>query len=120
MIEQLWRLGGWLGVALTLVLSLGPPTVGNDESQIDKLAHLAGYAALMFWWAQLITQRRWRLALTIMVFGGAIELLQGLNPERQPDPLDALANAAGVALGWLAARALPDLPAALARHFRPR
>ena len=117
---RLWRAGGWLGVALTLAFSLGPPTVGEDESQLDKLAHLAGYAVLMFWWAQLVTRRRWRLALAVMAFGGVIELLQGLTPERQPDPLDALANAAGVLLGWLVARWLPNLPAALSGHFRPR
>ncbi|MEW6589784.1 MAG: VanZ family protein [Pseudomonadota bacterium] len=117
---HLWRVGGWLGVALTLAFSLGPPTLGEDDSQLDKLAHLAGYALLMFWWAQLVVTRRWRLALAVMAFGGAIELLQGLTPERQPDPVDALANAAGVMLGWGIARLLPNLPGALAKHFRPR
>lgn len=117
---RLWRAGGWLGVALTLVFSLGPPTVGDDDSQLDKLAHFAGYALLMFWWAQLVVARRWRLALAVMMFGIAIELLQGLTPERQPDPVDALANAAGVLLGWGIDRLLPNLPEILARHFRPR
>ena len=119
-LARLWRVGGWLGVALTLALSLGPPTVGNDTSQLDKLAHLAGYGVLMFWWAQLIIRRRWRLAVAVVAFGGAIELLQGLAPERQPDPWDALANTVGVLLGWLVAHRLPNLPAALARLFRPR
>jgi VanZ family protein len=113
-IERLWRLAGWIGVALTLGLSLGPPTVGAEESQIDKLAHVAGYAVLMFWWAQLIRSGRWRLAVAVVLFGAAIELLQGLAPERQPDAIDALANAAGVLIGWWAARALPNLPARIA------
>lgn len=119
-VMRLWRAGGWLGIALTLVFSLGPPTLGEDESQLDKLAHVAGYAVLTFWWAQLITRRRWRLALAVMAFGGVIELLQGHAPERQPDPADALANAAGVLLGWLAARLLPNLLEALSGHFRSR
>lgn len=113
-IMRLWRAGGWLGVALTLVFSLGPPTVGADDSGLDKLAHLAGYALLMFWWAQLVVARRWRLALAVIAFGAAIELLQGLTPARQPDALDALANTAGTLLGWLAARQLPNLPARIA------
>lgn len=113
-IERLWRVGAWLGVALTLALSLGPPTVGEDESQLDKLAHLAGYAMLMFWWAQIVVARRWRLALAVMAFGGVVELLQGLAPEREPDLFDALANAAGVLAGWGMARLLPNLPARIA------
>ncbi|MDO9635818.1 MAG: VanZ family protein [Thiobacillus sp.] len=114
MIERGWRLGGWLGVALALVFSLGAPTLGVDEFQLDKLALLAGYAALTFWWAQLIVTRRWRLVLAVTLFGSAIELLQGLAPGRQPDPLDALANAAGVLMGWGLARCLPNLPEKIA------
>jgi exopolyphosphatase/guanosine-5'-triphosphate,3'-diphosphate pyrophosphatase len=34
--------------------------------------------------------------------------------------VDALTNAAGVLVGWLAARRLPNLPDALEKHFRPR
>lgn len=117
MIKRLWRIGGWLGVALTLVLSLIPPTMGEDSSQIDKLAHLLGYAILMFWWAQLVVQRRWALAVAVVTFGIAIEGLQGLTPDRLPDPLDALANTGGVLLGWLAAHRIPNLPGRLTRLF---
>ncbi len=114
MIERLWRVGGWLGVVLTLVVSLMPPALGDSGGHTDKLVHLAGYAMLMFWWAQLVTRRRWKLALAVVLFGLAIELLQGLTPARQPDALDALANSSGVLLGWLAARLLPSLPQRLA------
>jgi VanZ family protein len=113
-IERFWHAGGWIGIFLTLLVSLLPPTLEGGESHIDKLAHLLGYALLMFWWAQLVTQKRWKLAIAVVLFGIAIELLQGLTPERQPDPLDALANAAGALLGWLAARLLPNLPARIA------
>lgn len=106
---RLWLFGGWLGVVVTLVVSLMPPALGNDDTHLDKVVHLLGYALLMFWWAQLIIERRWRLALAVALFGIAIELLQGLTPDRLPDPLDALANAGGVLLGWLAARLSPNL-----------
>ena len=114
---RLWRVVGWLGVVVTLAVSLMPPTLGGDDSQIDKVAHLFGYACLMFWWAQLVTRQRWKLAVVVVLFGAAIELLQGLTPDRQPDVFDALANSGGVLLGWFVARVLPNLPRALAAHY---
>jgi VanZ family protein len=114
MIEQTWRVLGWLGIALTLVVSLMPPTLDSSGGHADKIVHLAGYAVLTFWWAQLVTRQRWKLAIAVVLFGIIIELLQGLTPARQPDLLDALANSGGVLLGWLAARLLPNLPTRLA------
>ena len=116
---RLWRIGGWLGVALTLAVSLGPPALDEGAGHADKLAHLVGYAVLMFWWTQLVVERRWKLAVAIVLFGISIELLQGLTPARQPDLLDALANAGGVLAGWLVAGLLPNLLGYLERHFRP-
>jgi hypothetical protein len=113
MIARVWKTFGWLGVAAALVLSLTPPIL-NEPGHTDKIVHLSGYAVLMFWWAQLVVERRWRLALAVVAFGAAIELLQGLTPDRQPDVLDALANTGGVLLGWLAAWLLPNLPVTLA------
>ena len=112
----LWRAVGWFGVAAALVLSLTPPVI-NESGHTDKIVHLSGYAVLTFWWAQIVVQRRWRLALLVVLFGGAIELLQGLTPNRDPDVLDELANTGGVLLGWLAARLLPNLPERLATLF---
>lgn len=116
MIEQTWRVLGWLGIAITLVVSLMPPALGDSSGHADKIVHLFGYAMLTFWWAQLVTRQRWKLAITVVLFGIAIELLQGLTPARQPDLLDALANSCGVLFGWLAARLLPNLP----RHLATR
>lgn len=114
MIHRVWLLFGWLGVVLTLVVSLGPPALDEGSGQTDKLVHLVGYGVLMFWWAQIIVARRWRLALALVLFGLAIEGLQGLTPDRLPDARDALANTTGVLLGWVAARLLPNVPARLA------
>ncbi len=108
--QRLWLLGGWLGIGLTLVVSLMPPTLDDGHAHSDKIVHLMGYAVLMFWWAQLITRNRWKLAVAVILFGIVIELLQGLTPQRQPDSLDALANSCGVLLGWLMAHHLPNLP----------
>ena len=116
---RLWRIGGWLGVLLTLVISLMPPALDDSSGHTDKLVHLSGYALLMFWWAQLVIRQRWKLAVAVVLFGISIELLQGLTPARQPDLLDALANAGGALAGWLVAGLLPNLPGYLERHFRP-
>jgi VanZ family protein len=113
-IDRLWRALGWLGVAITLVVSLIPPLVKEGVTHGDKLVHLIGYAVLMFWWAQLVIQQRWKLAVAVVPLGIAIEGLQGLTPDRQPDLLDALANSCGVLFGWLAARLVPNLPQQLA------
>ena len=110
MIKRGWRAAGWLGVILTLALSLMPPALDVSGGHSDKIVHLTGYALLTFWWAQLVTRQRWKLAVAIVLFGLAIEGLQGLTPDRLPDLLDALANSSGVLLGWLAARLLPNLP----------
>jgi len=109
-IKRWWMVAGWFGVVLTLALSLMPPALDVSSGHSDKIVHLAGYALLTFWWAQLVTRQRWKLAATIVLFGLAIEGLQGLTPDRLPDLLDALANSSGVLLGWLAARLLPNLP----------
>lgn len=114
MIDRIWRWMAWFGIIVTLVLSLMPPVLDDHVGHTDKIVHLAGYTLLMFWWAQLVTSRRWKLALAVVVFGIVIELLQGFTPARQPDILDALANTCGVLLGWLIARALPNLPSCLA------
>ena len=71
MIERLWKLGGWLGITATLVLSLTPPVLG-ESGHGDKIVHFAGYAVLMFWWAQLVVERRWKLAVAVALFGAPI------------------------------------------------
>lgn len=114
MIAQTWKALGWLGVVCAFAASLGP-AAPDGGGHADKLVHLAGYATLMFWWAQIVVAGRWRLAVAVALLGAGIELLQGLTPHRLPDPLDALANTAGVLLGWIAARLSPNLPRALAR-----
>jgi len=110
MIGLIWRALGWFGVLITLIASLTPPLLNESGAHTDKIVHLTGYAVLMFWWAQLVIQKRWQLAMYVVLFGIAIEGLQGLTPDRQPDVFDALANICGVLLGWLAARFSPNLP----------
>ena len=119
-IQRLWWACAWLGVLMTLVVSLMPTPFNPGIANGDKIVHLAGYGVLMFWWAQLILQRRWRLAFAVVLFGIAIEWLQGFTPNRQTDALDVLANSSGMLLGWLAARLSPNLPRRLSTLFASR
>ena len=112
MMRSLWLLAGWLGVVAAFVFSLNPATAQAPFIQHgDKFTHLASYATLMFWWAQLYTASRQRLALGVafVLLGIVIELLQGLTASRQADVLDALANTVGILLGWLIAHRSANL-----------
>jgi VanZ family protein len=120
MIQRIWWALGWLGIVITLVVSLMPSPFKEGGANTDKIIHLAGYAVLMFWWAQLIIHRRWRLALAVVLFGILIEWLQSFTPDRQADVLDALANSCGVLLGWLVARLSPNLPQRISALFASR
>ena len=106
-----WWLGiGWLGVALVIYLSLmrNPPQI--DIAQSDKVEHAAAYALLMCWFAQvsLALDRRVLIAAALVALGIAIEYAQRATGYRSFEYLDMVADAVGVALGWLLAP--PRLP----------
>ena len=99
------------------VLSLLP---GNDLPRvpgIDKWFHGLAYFACMFCWGQWFTRpvSRLKLAITFIVMGALIECLQGLTSYRSFEWLDMEANAAGVALAWLAV----TIQLAFQRRFAP-
>jgi VanZ family protein len=108
--RRYWIAGGWFIVAAIVYFSLIQLAVDADVPNGDKLGHLLGYGALMAWWSQLYVSMpaRIKLALACITLGAAMELAQGLTPDRHPDWLDLAANAAGVLLGWLLAP--PRLP----------
>jgi hypothetical protein len=102
-----WLLIGWGMVLLVVYFSLTPQLPPLGVQLWDKANHAAAYCLLMLWFAQL----RWRrlpLALGLLALGGGLELAQGLTGHRQASGLDLLANAIGIAAGWLLARALPN------------
>ena len=93
----LW-LAAWLVIAALLLVPFGiPPAPGRG----DLLVHL-----LMFGGLALTALGFCRTpsalivaALGTAVGGGTLEMAQGLVPSRFADPLDALANVLGAALG---------------------
>ncbi len=112
--STLWKAAGWGAVVLIVYLSLTPIPPQIDIAQGDKLGHLAAYGLATLWFAQLYSGRwqRWGLALGMVALGIALEYAQRATGYRTFEVADMLADAAGVALGWLAAP--PRLPNLLA------
>jgi VanZ family protein len=118
---RIWRGIGWFGLILLLYLSLTPRPPDIPMEQGDKVGHVLAYAVLMVWWAQLFvaTRRRFWLAAGLIVLGIAIEYAQGWTGWRSFDYVDMLADAAGVALGWLLAALTPNALVLINRYANP-
>jgi len=98
----------WLGVGLLLaaiisLLSLLPNEDLPDVHLWDKLEHTLAYVALAFSFGSVIVRRDffW-LAVILVTFGGAIELLQA-HVGRDAEWGDLLADAIGTTVGLLLA-----------------
>ncbi len=97
-------LGLWLsGIVAVIAVCLGPPPeIAQLPSGSDKVEHFLAYFLLAWGAVQLFAARRALLwsTLGLVLLGVAIEIAQGaLTSNRSADPMDALANAAGVAAG---------------------
>ncbi len=104
--RPLWRvLLAALLVAITwLALVPAPPQVVSTGW--DKSNHALAFASLAFAgvWAWCPRPRQWGwLAVALLAYGGAIEIVQSMMPPRTGDALDLLADGCGIVLGLLAA-----------------
>jgi VanZ family protein len=108
-----WRVAFVAAVALQLYGVYAPREAGPHVGipQVDKLAHCFLFAAVAFLGLKVRIPARWLLGALV---ANAIvsELVQyRLLPQRDGDPLDALADLTGVALGaWLGFRAVRRTP----------
>lgn len=98
------RLAGAAAIGAALLIayaSLRPPTDGGIAiPHIDKLQHLVAYGVLSAFACLAVAGRGPKLLAGLILYGGCLEIAQGLMPhERQPSLADALANAAGVLAG---------------------
>ncbi len=105
--RSLWAILGWGMVLAVIYLSLTPQPPPIGGAVWDKAGHALSYLVLMLWFAQL-TEPRLPLAAALLALGGGLEVAQGFTGYRQASGLDLLANALGIATGWLAARHLPN------------
>ena len=85
---------------LVIWLSLAPSSGLPGVAGSDKLHHAAAYLALALGGAWTFPRWRLQLGLGLFVTGLTIEVLQSqMGLGRQGDPLDALANTAGILAG---------------------
>lgn len=99
-LAPLWWSAGALFVVIDIAMSLAPPGPGIPLLP-DKLVHFTTYLFLGFWFVSLAVRRRVIAVTGVILLGGALELLQGLTPQRQPEWLDLLANTSGALLALL-------------------
>jgi hypothetical protein len=99
--RRIWLLLGWGMVVSVAILSLVPISVDLGGGR-DKIAHLAAYGGMTFWFGMLYAGRRGQfgIAVAFAAMGVAIEFLQGLTDYRSFELADMAANAVGAVLGW--------------------
>lgn len=99
---------GLLWVLTTRPVVLPPGIPGNDKTH--HTAAFALHAALTVALLRAAGAPRDRAvsagALTAVVYGVLVEVAQAFTPNRSPELLDALADALGAGLVWLALTAL--------------
>lgn len=99
-----------LGLAImtwTLWMALRPdPGITLAVPEGDKLLHAVTFTGLMGWWGNVYVSRgaRARAAFGCLAFGVFIEFAQWLDPPRDADAFDVLADAVGIGVGLLLLR----------------
>lgn len=102
-----WVALGLAIMAWTLWMALRPdPGITLAVPEGDKLLHAVTFTCLMGWWGNVYASRgaRARAALGCLAFGVFIEFAQWLDPPRDADAFDVLADAVGIGVAWLLLR----------------
>ena len=103
-LRRAWLAGGTAFVLLVIYLSLTPHPLQVPNVGPFKAGHMAAYAWLMLWFAQL-TRMRDRLAIgvALAIMGVILEYLQDFTGHRTFAYTDMRDNAIGVTIGFLLA-----------------
>lgn len=96
-----WIAASLLLVALVVWGSLMPGSDVPGPPDLDKLEHVAAYAALAVWFTGLVPRSRYAaVAVTLVGLGLLMEILQqAMQLGRQADVLDVAANVCGTVAG---------------------
>ncbi len=102
MLRKVFLVLGCLGIGTVFYLSLTPhPPEPLSFNGADKLEHALAYGSLSLWFCQIYSGKvRFRVLLSLVAMGVAIEYLQRMTGYRQFEYADMLANATGVMIGW--------------------
>ncbi len=103
----LWWALGWALVLFITYSTLAPEKYVPNLHLWDKLEHAGAFFGMTFWFAALIRRRRYPvLGLWMLLFGGAIEIAQGvMGLGRDMDIHDWYADAIGIGVALLLAYA---------------
>lgn len=101
--RRLWQALFVLFFIAVSYLALSPAPPDGASTGWDKANHALAFASLAFSGRLAGARRVWLLAIALLAYGGAIELLQMNIPNRDGDWHDLLADAVGIALGLAAA-----------------
>ena len=100
-VRRAWLAGGTAFVLLVIYLSLTPDPLQVPNVGPFKAGHMAAYAWLMLWFAQLTPLRpRVRIAVALVAMGIVLEYLQDFTGHRTFAYSDMRDNAIGVAIGF--------------------
>ncbi len=119
--SRTWRVLLVLFIVVVSWLALAPRPPADVDFGWDKANHMLAFAALAF--AARLGYPAPRAArvlgpMALLAFGGLIEILQLLVPERSGEWLDVLADGVGIVCGALIAAAVLRAVSALPRHGR--
>jgi len=97
---RLWWALGWAIVVFITVSCLEPPRYVPNLHLWDKLEHALAFGGMTLWFGGLTRRSRYPvIAVAMLIFGGAIELLQGaMRLGRDEDILDFAADAVGISI----------------------
>src|SRR3954452_6010437 len=109
-VERLRTYCRWLFppcLVVVLALALAPPQVPTPTIGWDKANHALTFAVLALIGLAAYPRRIAPVLLGLLLYGGAIELLQGLTDYRTAEWLDWGADGVGLALGSMLTRLSP-------------
>lgn len=100
----------WLGICLSgcavLVYACLMPNPPQPQgiAYFDKVEHILAFCVLGAGFGAILQDCHVRVLVGLALLGGVIELLQSLTAYRSGDPLDMVADVAGIIIGLLMAR----------------
>lgn len=101
-LQTLWRVVFWFGVVAICGVSVVPQQELPQTGILDKWQHVAAYLVLMAVsypaYARSGPRTELGIGVGLVVLGAALEVVQGLLPDRVMSFADGIANAAGVFL----------------------
>lgn len=102
-VRRYWLFFGWMLVLIVIYLSLTPNPIRLPVEQGDKFEHILAYAVLMSWFANLyeVSAQRTMFVIGFIALGVSLEFMQRWTGYRSFEVADMVANAAGVATGWV-------------------